>query len=59
MGSECSEDPFVSRSTPLYYHSFGCPLQHPPPTFTLHRVGYGWGGDRGLGESGGSERIDR
>eukprot|EP00962_Isochrysis_galbana_P048187 scaffold19989_cov112-Isochrysis_galbana.AAC.5 len=23
-------DPFGSRSTPLYYHSFGCLLQHPP-----------------------------
>eukprot|EP00962_Isochrysis_galbana_P045687 scaffold18099_cov112-Isochrysis_galbana.AAC.12 len=23
-------NPFGSRSTPLYYHSFGCPLQHPP-----------------------------
>eukprot|EP00962_Isochrysis_galbana_P001264 scaffold319_cov122-Isochrysis_galbana.AAC.2 len=30
MGSECSKDPFGSRSTPLYYQSFGCPLQHPP-----------------------------
>eukprot|EP00962_Isochrysis_galbana_P004561 scaffold1243_cov118-Isochrysis_galbana.AAC.3 len=28
-GSECSKDPFGSRSTPLYDHSFGCPLQHP------------------------------
>eukprot|EP00962_Isochrysis_galbana_P048808 scaffold20429_cov102-Isochrysis_galbana.AAC.6 len=25
-GSECSKDSFGSRSTPLYYHSFGCPL---------------------------------
>eukprot|EP00962_Isochrysis_galbana_P025237 scaffold7745_cov116-Isochrysis_galbana.AAC.2 len=27
--AKCSKDPFGSRSTPLYYHSFGCPLQHP------------------------------
>eukprot|EP00962_Isochrysis_galbana_P023192 scaffold6969_cov122-Isochrysis_galbana.AAC.3 len=35
-GSVCSKDPFGSRSTPLYYHSFGCPLQHPPGFFKFH-----------------------
>eukprot|EP00962_Isochrysis_galbana_P007940 scaffold2163_cov120-Isochrysis_galbana.AAC.2 len=25
-----AKDPFGSRRTPLYYHSFGCPLHHPP-----------------------------
>eukprot|EP00962_Isochrysis_galbana_P008219 scaffold2244_cov91-Isochrysis_galbana.AAC.7 len=29
MGSECNKDTFGRRSTPQYYYSFGCPLQHP------------------------------